>query len=193
LFKIFLTVKALNAQARIRGELSRLCLSFALEDDFCREEFSSNRTAMFAREALNVIPLKNAPLYFQLLRESSWMAETFPKLYHHKIPRGQTLRARSAARADRSPFVAVLDAGLYLFFGLYVRIRAEMKRRGLRRVGRYAEFFEVSLSRRQWLFPHARYSKLAQLYDRVYSDQQGDFASTAAKTPSLSLQTVSRS
>lgn len=164
LFQTFLTVKALNLKSRIDHNPTRLCLSFALDEDACREEFSRNRTPMFAREALNVIPIKNPGFYTELLRANTWMQPIFPKLYRSRTHTTQNGHAYTERKTRGAALFDMVDAAIYCCFGLYVKIRSQMKKLALRRKKHHEELFDVSLSRSRWLFPHTRYSKLANFY-----------------------------
>ena len=66
-----------------------LCLSYVADQRFAQFEFSRNRDALFARDAISARVIIGDQNYDNLLKENSWMAQYFPKLYALRIKRLQ--------------------------------------------------------------------------------------------------------
>jgi len=160
-------VKALNLKLRLAGIAERFDLSFAIDAEVARSMMLNLRTAMNARESLQVKAIEGTTYYNGLLREASWMRTYFPKLYRARLlTSGPSASAEKNPGPDKTPLLLeLLNAITFALLGGYVRLRWAMKMVSLRRKGMEHLLSEAKLTPRRWSFTTKRYRRLQALYE----------------------------
>lgn len=141
----------------------RLCFSCAIDDRFARKAFATE-DLLLARDALNVIVLQGENCYHALLKQSSWMANYFPRLY-----RLRTEPSREEVRKPRvqSPFLRFLNLFLYFTMGPYLQFKSALLNWNMRRRALAGSLFILRSGPDHFIFESVRYQRLRQMYDRL--------------------------
>jgi hypothetical protein len=141
----------------------RLCFSCAIDDRFARKSFATD-DLLLARDALNVIVLQGENYYHALLKQSSWMANYFPRLY-----RLRTEPSREEVRKPRvrSPFLRFLNLFLYFTMGRYLRFKSALLNWNLRGRALTGSLFILRSGPDHFIFESVRYRRLRQMYDKL--------------------------
>lgn len=150
----------------LRKDSPNLCFSYVIDENFAHKEFSENRGALFARDALNATVVLGADYYNQLLRDNGWLSEYFPKLYKERLASAVT---SATPRSRREPNIVAKAANLFLYYTVakYLRLKAALGNRILTKEGRLALLFDAKIGRDHCIYESVRYRDLRRLYAQL--------------------------
>ncbi len=160
---ITLTKSLLSARAfRLANPGSPpICLSCVMDAEFASRMFSAERSALFARDALETVLISDNGMYGRLLRRASWMSAVYPALYAER-----TAGLKRATGPAGGPSVGghVLNRLLYLTVGSYIRLKAVTLNRLLARRGATEDLFTLRLGEDHLIYESARYERMRRTY-----------------------------
>jgi hypothetical protein len=139
-----------------------LCLSYVADERFAQFEFSENRDALFARDAISARVITGDQNYENLLKENSWMAQYFPKLYALRIK--SLMKANSPSGINAS--VASRFANLFLYYiaGSYIRLKSHLLNRRFMKNQKRSSLFRLRIGPDHCIYESADYVRLKGLY-----------------------------
>lgn len=142
-----------------------ICLSCMMDEGYARRSFKLTRDALFARDALHVSIIHGHDFYGNLLRESAWLSEYFPKLYRERLSGSRAHPAQS--HGDPNVFTVFVNQFVFRFVGNYLRLKAYLSNRRLTRDKRNALLFTAKIGKDHCIYESVRYSDLRPLYSRL--------------------------
>jgi len=165
---MFLTKSLLFSRAfRLAGrDRPRICFSYAVDQSFAENEFTSPNDPLFARDALAAIVIHGVGSYKGLLKRSSWIASYFPRLYQQRTESadaGDVLEPRSKP----SPGQKFLNLLLCFLVGNYITTKSTMLNRKFRKQSKSSSFFTVRIGSDHCIFESVRYSHLKTMYNKL--------------------------
>jgi hypothetical protein len=142
------------------------CLSYVLDERRARRVFQSSDSSLFARDALMARVLHGDGFYLSLLRDAPWMSEYFPKLYWRRI------RDAESTESDQDVIVKensragsrVLNFLLSCTVGAYIRLKARLLNRRLRKSNESSAFFRADVGRDWCIYESDGYRSLRKIY-----------------------------
>ena len=139
-----------------------LCLSYVADERFAQFEFSGNRDALFARDAISARVITGDQNYENLLKENSWMAQYFPKLYALRIK--DVKKGNSPSQINDS--ASSRFANLFLFYtaGSYVRLKSHLLNRRFMKNQKRSSLFRLRIGPDHCIYESADYVRLRGLY-----------------------------
>ena len=166
---LFLTKSLLlsRLQRMISSQNPEICLSYTVDEGSAERAFLLSRSALFARDALTVLPILGSSYYKSLLARSSWMAEFFPKLYRSRVTHSKDAEIRVE---NRPPvFYTVANMFLYYTVGTYVRAKSWMLNRRFAKWGKHDRIFKLRIGADLCIFEARSYIDLRHLYSKIKS------------------------
>ncbi len=142
-----------------------ICLSYVSDENFVRREFSNNKNGLFARDALSTKVIGGEAYFVNLLRENSWMALYFPRLYGLRIKHGSGPGHPPNNRTQAMVFERILNLFLYYTAGTYIRIKSYLLNRKFSRDGKFSSLFKLRMDYDHCIYESADYVRLRRLYD----------------------------
>ncbi len=161
---LFLTKSLLLARFLqvFRRSEPRICFSYAVDQNFVMNEFLPARDPLFARDALTTIVVHGQEFYEELLKNSSWISNYFPRLYQQRTNAMHVEVAREkVACAPGRRFLNIL---LQVLVGNYVFFKSAMLNRKLTKQGKFSSLFTARIGPDHCIFESVRYSKLRAMY-----------------------------
>lgn len=142
-----------------------LCLSCMMDEDFARRTFRMTRDGLFARDALSVSIIQGHSFYGNLLSESVWLSEYFPKLYQQRLSANGPHPVPNPCK-EPSGLLTFANKFVYHFVGNYLRLKAYIGNRRLTRHRRDKLLFTAKIGTDHCIYESVRYSELRRLYSR---------------------------
>jgi hypothetical protein len=160
------------ARALILTRVSRLldksrvpiCLSCVMDESYARKLFSSDRGALFARDALVAEVVRGRERYDSLLESASWIGRYFPKLYGLKMSTRGRWKGTDAAR---SSWTRVANLFLFITLGSYIRAKAQLHNKLLAKQGKGLSLFHVRIDLDHLIYESTKYLRLREMYDEI--------------------------
>lgn len=137
------------------------CFSYVMEEERAYSEFSRQRDALFARDALSARVLVGEGFYRRLVGTAPWMKDYFPALYARRTS-GEAPEEKHASRG-----MAALNRLLYLTVGSYVRMKAAVLNRRYRLKGQSSAVFQASVGADHCVYESNRYRRLRRMYEEL--------------------------
>ncbi len=138
-----------------------LCLSYVADEQFAKREFASSRDGLFARDAISARVIHGEEYYSNLLRENSWMAEYFPKLYSLQIAKSSN--AVKAMKRD-STFARIVNLFLYYTAGSYIKLKSYLLNRKFSRDRKISSLFKLRIGVDHCVYESQDYLRLRKMY-----------------------------
>jgi hypothetical protein len=138
-----------------------LCLSYVADEPFAKSEFAKNHDALLARDAISARVIRGEQCYGDLLRENSWMAQYFPKLYGVRV-RGLKLNRPDEFKESTANRIANLF--LYYTAGSYIKIKSHLLNRKFTKKGKKSALFRLRIGHDHCIYESADYVKLRRMY-----------------------------
>jgi hypothetical protein len=164
---LFLTKSLLLArflQVFSRSE-PRICFSYAVDQNFVKNEFLSARDPLFARDALTTIVVHGHEFYQELLRKSSWISNYFPHLYQQRTNAMHLEVARENVAS--APSRKFLNKLLQVTAGNYIVFKSALLNRKLRKQRKFSSLFSTKIGPDHCIFESTRYLKLRAMYHKL--------------------------
>ncbi len=141
-----------------------LCLSYVADESFVNAEFMANQDGLFARDAISAQVVMGETYYRTLLRDNSWMAEYFPKLY--------TLRVRNSKRESviagpDSARTRIANLFFYYTAGTYIKVKSHLLNRKFMKARKTASLFQLRIGPDHCIYESVEYVRLRNLYSRL--------------------------
>jgi len=162
---LFITKSLLMARVLriLKRDFPRICFSYAADQRFAEKEFLLQEDALFARDALTTIVIHGQDYYTELLKNSSWISNYFPRLYRQRT-NTNSLEEVEREQGASSPSRTFLNNLLRIIVGNYIAFKSAMLNRTLRREGKFSSIFYAKIGADHCIFESIRYSKLRALY-----------------------------
>lgn len=141
----------------------RICFSYAVDEEYANNEFSSPKDPLFARDALTLMVIHGTDTYRGLLTKSSWMSRYYPRLFHQRSSdtrEGERLEEHAAPSAFRK----FLNQLVYSVVSKYVTTKSAMLNRRLRKSGKPNSLFALRIGPDHFVIDSDRYSHLREMY-----------------------------
>ncbi|MDA4111638.1 MAG: hypothetical protein OK439_03810 [Thaumarchaeota archaeon] len=138
-----------------------LCLSYVSDEKFARSELAENQDGLFARDAISARTVFGEQYYISLLRENSWMAHYFPKLYNLRV--GETKSAELDPKGESS-IQRIVNQFLYYTAGSYIKIKSHLLNRKFMKNGKISSLFVLRIGPDHCIYESMDYVKLRKLY-----------------------------
>ena len=140
------------------------CFSFVMDERQSREELSSPKGALYARDTLTAKVISGGAAYHSILENASWMRSYFPSVYEKRLGEGGSSGGQHPSRKNGS---RILNMLLFLTLGRYVLLRAWILNRQLAEAGRSAAIFETKLGPGKLEYASRRYVELGKMYQAM--------------------------
>jgi len=138
-----------------------LCLSYVADEQFAKREFASNRDGLFARDAVSARVVQGEEFYSDLLRENSWMAEYFPKLYSLQVAKSSN--ESNKVKRD-STFTRIINMFLYYTAGSYIKLKSHLLNRKFSRDRKISSLFKLRVGVDHCIYESQDYLRLRKMY-----------------------------
>jgi len=148
----------------VRRNSPWLCLSYVSDEDFVRREFSENKNALYARDAIATRVVHGEEYYLELLKENSWMSIYFPKLYSLRVEEKSTAREIGRRDSETRSLHRILNLFLYCTAGTYIKIKSYLLNRKFSRDGKFSSLFKLRIGVDHCIYESADYVRLRELY-----------------------------
>jgi hypothetical protein len=138
-----------------------LCLSYVADEQFAKREFACSRDGLFARDAISARVIHGEEFYSNLLRENSWMAEYFPKLYSLQLKKSsneQNVMTRS------STLGRIINLFLYYTAGSYIKLKSHLLNRKFSRDRKLSSMFKLRIGVDHCIYESQDYLRLRKMY-----------------------------
>lgn len=139
----------------------RVCFSCVMDEDFAMSMFATERSPLFARDALQAVVLMGQARYRELLGRAPWMSAYFPRAYAEKV---SARSERVGARPSQSPWKRALEMLIFLAAGVYIRVKSEMLNRKFARSKESDSTFNARVARDHLIYESMRYVMLRRRY-----------------------------
>jgi hypothetical protein len=142
-----------------------ICLSYVSDEQFVRLELSRNQNGLFARDAISTMVVRGEEHFLNLLKENSWMALYFPKLYSLRIREeaGPALIPRQKIETA-PPLERIINLFLYYTAGSYIRVKSNLLNRKFSRDRKFSSQFNLRIGTDHCIYESADYMRLRKLY-----------------------------
>jgi hypothetical protein len=142
-----------------------ICLSYVSDEEFVRRELSKNQNGLFARDAISTMVVRGEERFLNLLRENSWIALYFPKLYGLRIREkaGPELVPNEKSQIA-SPFQRMFNLFLYYTAGSYIRVKSNLLNRKFSRDRKSSSLFNLRIGTDHCVYESVDYMRLRKLY-----------------------------
>ncbi len=161
-----------------RKDCPRPCLSYLMDEEYARERFARTRDALFARDALTAVVVHGSAFYQEILGEGRWMAGYFPKLYALRSDH-KTRRTNGGNRHRQLGTRRVLNKFLYFTVGSYIRAKAFLLNRRLRKENKRSSIFRLRIGEDHCIYESTRYQSMRKMY-RETADRTAGLDHTGA-------------
>ncbi|MFI5420091.1 MAG: hypothetical protein ACHQ1H_03910, partial [Nitrososphaerales archaeon] len=141
-----------------------LCLSYVADEAFVRTELNANQNPLFARDAISARVIIGDDYFGTLLRQNSWMAQYFPKLYNLRV---RNYRAKTAEKDRESPAGRIVNLFLYYIAGSYIKVKSHLLNRKFMKMGKKSSLFQLRIGPDHCIYESADYVNLKSLYSRL--------------------------
>jgi hypothetical protein len=142
-----------------------ICLSYVSDEEFVRREFFDNQNGLFARDALSTRVIQGEKYFRHLLKENSWMASYFPKLYSLRIrPASVANQEFKSKRKSAGSFERILNLFLYHTAGSYIKLKSYLLNRRFSRDRKFSSLFHLRIGLDHCIYESADYLRLRKLY-----------------------------
>lgn len=164
---IFLTKALLLARVfrLVRGNIPRICFSYAMDQEFAERTFSTSNDALFARDALAATVLSGSESYADLLKKNRWISNHFPRLYSQRISTID-LNENQGTQTTSSPASKFLNNLLRFVVGRYILVKSNLLNRRFAKSAKFSSLFAVNAGPDHCIFESVRYSSLRTMYER---------------------------
>ncbi|MCI4326947.1 MAG: hypothetical protein L3K16_04850 [Thermoplasmata archaeon] len=140
---------------------SHWCFNYVLDERAARQEFSTPRGFLFAREALMARPVSGESYYRGLVGSAGWLADEVPRL-HRRWSQGGLPPLPAEAPAPLP--LRILNVVLFPLLATYLTLTAMVRNRRLTREGRGAKRFWVDARLDRLTYETERFEQLRTLY-----------------------------
>ena len=141
-----------------------ICLSYVSDEEFVRREFFNNQNGLFARDAISTRVIQGEMYFRNLLKENSWMASYFPKLYELRIGGGTFTNQEFMKRKPADSFERILNLFLYYTAGSYIKLKSYLLNRRFSRDRKFSSLFHLRIGIDHCIYESADYLRLRKLY-----------------------------
>jgi len=138
-----------------------LCLSYVADEQFARHEFAISRDGLFARDAISARVIHGEEFYSNLLKENSWMAEYFPKLYSLQVAKSSIRKVKMKRVSSLSRIVNLF---LYYTAGSYIKVKSYLLNRKLTRDRKFSSLFKLRIGMDHCIYESQDYLRLRKMY-----------------------------
>ncbi len=157
--------------SRMRGGPSPpICLSCIVDEGYAEGMFSTDRGALFARDALVASVVRGEDTYRRLLLKGSWMERYFPRLYSLRVDYGERTLTASP---PPTPLMRALNLFLFATLGTYIRAKARYHNLLLARGRKPRAAFEAQVGKDRLIYQSAKYLELKETYDEIRPGESG--------------------
>lgn len=165
---IFVSKALLIARVfRMRNSSSPvLCFSYILGVSRATNIFSTQRTSLFARDAMSAIVLRGDEYYQRLLRSSDWIGDIYPAKYE-KISlgnSGEQLEESADQERSSSAWIRILNLFLYATVGNYIRLKSYFLNRKYLKSRNGNRLFKARIDIDRQVFESSEYIELGRKY-----------------------------
>jgi hypothetical protein len=138
-----------------------LCLSYVADEQFAKREFARSRDGLFARDAISARVIHGEAFYSNLLRENSWMAEYFPKLYNLQVAKSSN---EQNPIKGVSTFARILNLFLYFTAGSYIKVKSHLLNRKFSKERKISSQFKLRIGADHCIYESQDYLRLRKMY-----------------------------
>jgi hypothetical protein len=173
----FLTRSLILARAfqMLRGNSPPLCLSYVMDENYARSEFTSAKDSLFARDALSAVPISGKNFYDDLLRNSAWMSEYFPKMYNFRLKNPSKFRDTKGGETKSDPPAGFGRAANLFFYAVassWIRVKSYILNRKLSKFDWNKKPFRVNVGLDHLVYESLSYVQLRAMYARMEKQRQ---------------------
>ncbi len=147
-----------------------ICLSYVMDEDYARGEFTRPQDGLFARDALSTMVIHGESYYNALLKESAWMERYFRSMYASRTKHA----TEEVLPRSRKPSLVtrIVNYGLYLLAGNYIRVKSHLLNRRFAREGKTDRLFKLRMGSDHCIYESVNYLELRKKYEGLELSKQ---------------------
>jgi hypothetical protein len=162
--KFLILARAFHLKTFIKGKKVKICLSYAVTEEYLTKEMRTRKTPLIAREFLSIHLLAGSNYYIKILEKNRWIKKIFPIFYSSKLQKSRH-HDKPISATKTNIFRNASNFAVHKFLMIYLSIKAFTLNLSLKKHCRFKATFEATITLDSLVYTSKKYREIEKMYE----------------------------
>lgn len=164
ILKFLILARAFHFKAFIEGKKVKICLSYAITEEYLTKEMRTRKTPLIAREFLSIHLLAGSNYYTKILEKNRWIKKIFPIFYNSKLQKSRH-HDKPISATKTNIFGNASNFAVHKFLMIYLSIKAFTLNLSFKKHCRFKDTFEATITLDSLVYTSKKYHEIEKMYE----------------------------